>query len=138
MTQRLLTALLMLATAASAQHRVDPRNIYHRLIVVVPLVGQGTQADPKRPQYAPAPPAAAVSQTPAAPTAPKATTSAPGAVASASAPTILAYMHTLSDDGKYAITEFVAQDMAAFQSILNDKSLTVFVKGTCPLSHRQQ
>ena len=126
MTQRLLTALLMLATAASAQHRVDPRNIYHRLIVVVPLVGQGTQADPKRPQYAPAP------------TAPKATSSAPGAVASASAPTILAYMHTLSDDGKYAITEFVAQDMAAFQSILSDKSLTVFVKGTCPLSHRQQ
>jgi hypothetical protein len=55
MTQRLLTGLLMLAGVVYAQHSVDPRNTYHRVICVVPMIGSGTAADPKRPEYAPAP-----------------------------------------------------------------------------------
>ena len=39
MTQRLLTGLLMLAGVVCAQHSVDPRNTYHRVICVVPMIG---------------------------------------------------------------------------------------------------
>lgn len=125
MIQRLITGLLMLAVVACAQPRVDPRNLYHRIIVVVPFAGQGTQADPKRPQYSPAPQAAAVPQTASAPEA----TATPGPAVAPAAPAVIAYTHVLSDDGKYAIAEFVAKDMAAFQAILSDASLKVFVKG---------
>jgi hypothetical protein len=40
MTQRLVTGLLMLAGVVCAQHSVDPRNTYHRVICVVPMVGR--------------------------------------------------------------------------------------------------
>jgi hypothetical protein len=129
MSRRLIAGLLTLAVVACAQHKVDPRNLYHRIIVVVPLVGQGTQADPKRPQYAPAPAIPAVSQVAPAPSTASTVATAPGAIGGATAPTILAYMHVLSDNGQYAITEFVAQNMAAFQAIMSDSALTVYVKG---------
>jgi len=35
-----------------------------------------------------------------------------------------------SDDGRYAIAEFVAYNRSAFQAIFNDKSITVFEKGS--------
>jgi hypothetical protein len=70
------------------------------------MVGKGTPADPKRPQYAPWPP-----------------TVSPSRIA------IIAYSHQISDDGKYALVEFVARDRSAFQAIFNDKSVTVFEKG---------
>jgi hypothetical protein len=120
MSQRLLLGLLVLATVVCAQRRVDPRNIYHRVITVVPYVGQGTAADPKRPQYAPLPVAVTGSQPGTAP---------PSGAASPTPPTIIGYMHVASDDGKYAIVELVSRDMAAFNAVLSDKSLTVFVKG---------
>ena len=44
-------------------------------------------------------------------------------------PGIVAFMQQTSDDGKYALVEFVAKDPAALQPILNDKSLKVFIKG---------
>jgi hypothetical protein len=52
-----------------------------------------------------------------------------GVAAAPATPTIIAYMHVASDDGKYALVEYVAKDMAAFQTILSDKTLKVFVKG---------
>jgi hypothetical protein len=55
MTQHLVTGLLMLAGVVCAQHSVDPRNTYDRVFCVVPMIGSGTAADPRRPQYAPAP-----------------------------------------------------------------------------------
>jgi hypothetical protein len=50
---RLIYVFLIFCTVALAQRRVDPRNIYHRVIGVVPLVGSGTPGDPVRPKYAP-------------------------------------------------------------------------------------
>ena len=41
----------------------------------------------------------------------------------------MAYSHQLSDDGRFALVEFVARDRSAFQAILNDKTVTVFEKG---------
>jgi hypothetical protein len=90
-----------------SQRRVDPKNTYARVICVVPMVGAGTAADPKRPQYAPWPPLPPDAQT-----------------------GIIAYSQQMSDDGKLALVEFVARNRSAFQAILNDKTIAaVFEKG---------
>jgi hypothetical protein len=104
MSFKLCTAALLLGSILSAQHRVDPQNSYSRLICVVPLVGTGSPADPKRPKYAPWPP----SQDPNG---------------------IIAFTFQPSDDGQLAVVEFVARNRDAFQTILSDKSITVFEKG---------
>ena len=91
----------------SAQHKVDPRNMYERLITIVPLTGKGTLEDPKRPLYAPTP----AQMNP---------TSRTG---------IIGYTHVESDDGKFALVEFVARDRSAFQQILADPTITTSLKG---------
>jgi len=95
----------MRAAAASAQHSVDPRNTYHRVICVVPLVGAGTAQDPRRPLYAPS-------------------------LASASPDGVIAFTQVPTDDGKSAIVEFVAKSRKALQTILADTTITTFEKGT--------
>ena len=106
MALKVLAGILALASLVGAQRRVDPRNTYHRVICVVPFVGSGTPDDPRRPMYAPWPQAPAPART-----------------------DIMAYMQLPSDDGKYALVEFVALDWAAFTPILNDKSIQAFRKG---------
>lgn len=103
MTQRLLLGLLVLASVVCAQRRVDPRNMYHRVICVVPYVGEGTQNDPRRPKYAPAP--------------------------GGDQHGIIGYTQIPSDDGRFAIAEFVARDAAALDEILHDGQVKAFVKG---------
>jgi hypothetical protein len=99
MSQRLLLiGVLALAPVVCAQRRVDPRNTYHRVICVVPLVGSGTAADPTRPQYAPWP-------------------------ASHDPTGIIGFYFETTDNGKSAVVEFVAQNRAALQTILNDKTI---------------
>jgi hypothetical protein len=103
MTQRLLLGLLVLAAEVCAQHRVDPKNMYRRVICVAPYIGQGTESDPVRPKYAPAP--------------------------GADRRGILGYTQVASDDGKLAIVEFVARDAKVFDEILRDGQVISFVKG---------
>jgi hypothetical protein len=99
---------LLFAGLGWGQHRkVDPRNTYQRIVAVVPMVGSGTAADPKRPMYAPA---AASSPT-------------------ASRSGIMAYSFQVSDDGQYALTEFVARERSAFAAILGDPGVKAFTKG---------
>jgi hypothetical protein len=105
MTQRLVTGLLMLAGVVCAQHSVDPRNTYHRVICVVPMIGSGTAADPKRPEYAPAP-------------------------GSALPNGIIGFTQVATDDGKFAIVEFVAKNRSAFQAIFADTTITTYEKGS--------
>jgi len=114
MTGRLVAGFLVMTGMVFPQHRVDPKNTYHRVICVVPMVGKGTFDDPRRPLYAPLPPSQAPAQ---------------ARPAAAPRDAILAYSHQVSDDGNYALVEFVAVDRAAFQAILNDKQITVFEKG---------
>jgi len=106
MIKRISVASLLLAASIFGQYRVDSRNTYSRIACVVPLVGSGTAADPKRPQYAPWPPPAAGTRT-----------------------GIIGFSFLASDDGKFALVEFVARDRSAFQAILNDKTLKIFEKG---------
>ncbi len=81
--------------------------MYERVLAIVPLVGTGTAADPQRPMYAP--------------------------VGSAIGPTsrtgILGYTYVLSDDGKFALVEYVARDRSAFGAILADTTIQKFIKG---------
>ena len=107
-----VVCLLGLIHAVHAQPRVDPRNTYERCYAIVPLIGKGTLDDPKRPMYAPAPQS-------------RNSTSRAG---------ILGFTHVMSDDGKFALVEFVARDRTAFQQILSDAaapgaSVQAFVKG---------
>jgi len=110
MSHRLVTGvfvvvcLLCAQRQLSAQRRVDPRNTYHRVICVVPLEGAGTAADPTRPKYAPWP----ASQDPYG---------------------IIGFYFEPTDDGKSAVVEFIAQNRAALQTILNDKTIQAFEKG---------
>lgn len=104
MSQRLLIGVLALASLVCAQRHVDPRNSYSRVVAVVPLIGSGTAADPKRPKYAPWP----ASQDPNG---------------------IIGFVFEATDDGKSAVVEFVAQNHAALQTILGDKTIRVFQKG---------
>jgi hypothetical protein len=103
---RIGAALLVCVGLLSAQDRVDPRNTYNRIIAVVPMVGKGIPSDPRRPQYAPWPPNPNPSRT-----------------------AIMGFSHQVSDDGRFALVEFVARDRSAFQPILNDKTVTVYEKG---------
>jgi hypothetical protein len=99
---------LLFAGLGWGQHRkVDPRNTYQRIVAVVPMVGSGTAADPKRPMYAPA---AASSPT-------------------ASRSGIMAYSFQVSDDGRYALTEFVARERSAFAAILGIQGLRLLRRG---------
>jgi len=68
---------------------------YHRLIAVEHLVGSGRQDDPRRPEFAPA--------------------------AIAARDGIIAWSMQVSDDGKYALVQFVAVNRKAFDAILADK-----------------
>lgn len=102
----ILGYLVATNTSLFAQERVDPRNMYERVRAVVPLVGKGTPDDPKRPMYTPE--------------------SSPDPTSRAG---IIGFIWQTSDDGKFALIEFVAADRAAFNDILTDTTIKAFLKG---------
>ena|ERR1700682_2052537 len=93
-----LALALCLVCSALAQRSVDPRNLHERLYCIVPMTGKGTWADPKRPMYAPS----------------------PAQMNPASRTGIIGFTHVVSDDGQFALVEFVARDAKAFDRILAD------------------
>jgi hypothetical protein len=103
---RPLAVVLLCAPGLLAQHRVDSRNLYERLLCVVPMIGSGAFDDPRRPDYVPLSP-------------------------DPEGNGIIAFSQTESDDGQYALVELVARDRSAFAAILADKrpNVKVFVKG---------
>lgn len=84
--------------------RLSPENAYARVYCIVPMVGSGTLADPKRPMFAPAPPTAA---TPLDRTG------------------IIAFQYQMSDDGNFALAEFVAVTRAGLAPILSSTASNV-------------
>ena len=101
-------ALLTLTAMLPAQHRVDPRNSYYRVIAVVPFVGSGAPGNPLWPKHVPT-----------------------GQTAGPTAPKIIAFACEKSDDGQHAIIELVALNRAALADVLSDTSagVLVFEKG---------
>ncbi len=124
-----LTLFMSVSLSLAAQHRVDPRNRYVRVLAIVPMVGSGTPDDPMRPDYAPLPPSAVGTTT--APTASSGTSISSG-VTPSSPEGIIAFSYQVSDDGKFALAEFVARTRDVFKALLADTrpGVKVFIKGT--------
>ena len=84
--------LVLYCTSLFAQRSVLPSQRHERLVAIVPMTGAGTAADPKRPLF----------------------TNARGVEGTK----FLSVTTLLSDDGRFALVEFVAADRAAFAPIL--------------------
>jgi len=113
--QAVTTAPTGRGVIATTQQRVDPTMTYHRVLAIVPLVGSGTPADPKRPMFAPTPQASALNN-PQGVNSPQA--ASPNTPPSTGIPkAIIAYQHQLSDDGTLSLVEFVATDRSAFAEL---------------------
>jgi hypothetical protein len=95
--------LSVLCTSLPAQEQVAPWNNRERLIAVVPMIGTGTAADPKRPLFAPKPGERSPFE---------------------------GFSFELSDDGKFAIVEFTAAHPDVFKVLLADARVNkAFRKG---------
>ena len=103
----MLLCLSALAAVLNAQPRVDSRNSYERILVVLPLVGTGTLEDPIRPMFI----------------------AAAQAVDSTNRAGIIGFTYVVSDDGKHALTEIVVRNRVAVQQILNAPAIKTFIKG---------
>jgi hypothetical protein len=106
---KLPSFLLILAAFAPAQDRVSPDNLGERVIAAVPFIGAGADKDPRRPLFAPNP-----------------------AEITPERPPLLSYtILAVSDDGKSAIVEFVADDLKSLEPILKSQRTDVkaFRKG---------
>lgn len=93
-----------------AQQRVQPRLMYERLIAVLPMAGAGTYEDPRRPLFAPV------------------TSRAGGRLSRRG---IVGFSYLVSDDGQWALAEFVAVQRSVFRPILESlgPSARVFYRG---------
>ena len=109
MNSRLLVTLMLLNGACSyifcqiPSPKIIPRDLYERILMIVPMTGSGKWDDPRRPLFAPA-------HTPTP-------TDRTG---------ILGYSFQVSDDGKYALVEFVARDKNVFQTLKSDARTVKF------------
>ena len=97
-----LVALMAVGASAQASRAVSPWHTYQRLLIIVPMTGSGTHADPRRPLYTPAPHEIKNGEG------------------------IIAFASLDSDDQKWALVELVALNRAVFQLILADKSIKSF------------
>ncbi len=104
-----LLTILFLLPISFAKYRVDPRYQHERVYAVVPLVGKGIAEDPVRPAHLPIRP--------------------DGRIDPESG--ILGLTKQLTDDGKFALVEFVARNRSAFAGPFADKTPGVkfFEKG---------
>lgn len=93
-----------------------------RLLAVVPMVGAGTPADPRRPLFAPAGPVVVSGD------------------ARAASAGITGFSYVVSDDGRMALVEFVARDAGAFQAIVRSGRADVktFERGKATLVQAQE
>jgi hypothetical protein len=133
-----LVCLFALVGTVQAQPPVSPHNSYERILVILPIIGSGTAADPMRPSLIPAPGSATPNILNISISAPVTGTGVP-VTPVAGGPTtpqnlILGYTWVPSDDGKFALTEIVMRDRSAFPSIMALPGVTAFVKGVNKLT----
>lgn len=96
--------------SAAGPQRVSPEHLYTRIMAVVPMIGTGKADDPKRPMFAPS----------------------PVEIGKLTREGIIGMSYQLSDDGKFAIVEYVAANPAALRPILAANaaaSLKAFERG---------
>jgi hypothetical protein len=110
---RTLAALSVFTAALFAQQNVSSEFNYHRVYAVVPLVGTGTSTDPQRPMLVPAPGA---SQT-----------------ETGGRADLLGYQMQLSDNGKFALVEFVFQSPVSYHNFLAKAAATASLGAAVPV-----
>ena len=105
-----------LVLPAMAQPRVSPDHLYERVFAVVRMVGSGTWEDPRRPEYAPNP-GTKFRQ--------------PGVQSEAGeggdSRGIIGFSYQVSDDGNYALVEFIATEVRFLQPLLDDRRADIKV-----------
>lgn len=106
-----------------AQKRLDQRHINERLLCIVPMTGTGTYEDPRRPMYAPTGPLHIPQMELIDGAQPGSNETKPLRKG------ILGFSYVISDDGQFALAEFVAADRAAFKEILRDSNVRGFIVG---------
>jgi hypothetical protein len=106
----LLTSLLPLYS----QQPVSMRNTHERVVAIVPMIGKGTEDDPRRPMFAPLAAEMAVLGDD------KDAVGEKPALKAKPTGRIIAYTCKPSDDGRFALVEFVATDRATLEEILKE------------------
>ena len=108
-------AVMLLGAPVEAQYRVQPEHRHERILCVVPMIGAGTYADPRRPMFTTNPTNRDSVQR----------------ERDQKREGLLGYSFEVSDDGRLAIVEFVASDRSAFSEILESRhpEVRVFRKG---------
>jgi hypothetical protein len=111
-----IAGMCLFAGVLFSAPRHDGAPLYQHIICVVPMIGSGTYLDPRRPMFAPG-----GAQEPLA----------AKTLGFADAPAISSLQSVPSDDGQFAIVQFVARDRGAFRQILaaNPNIVTVFEPG---------
>jgi hypothetical protein len=89
--------------------------LHERVVAVVPIVGTGTENDPKRPLFVPLPP-----RQPARGQAPVIPAPEPGALNN-----LISWNMVVSDDGRFALVEFIARDRKDLLPVLNANRVDV-------------
>jgi hypothetical protein len=98
--------LVLGAKALLGQQPVDSKHLNERVLVIVPLVGAGTYQDPKRPLFA------------------------PESGEKDDSDGVQSFEWQPTDDGQFAIAEFVARDPKVIADIVADRSVVeAFIKG---------
>jgi hypothetical protein len=97
-----LAAISVFAGALCAQQKLSPGMTYHRVWMVTPLQGTGKAGDPQRPMFVPA--------------------SGAAAAATGDRSGVLGFQMQLSDDGRFALVEYVFASPAAFQAVLQSEA----------------
>ena len=107
---RVIGVIWVLSMELWGQKKVDGRNLYERVLAIVPMAGSGTYADPRRPELTPA------------------TLAGPEQVTGKG---IIAFSYQVSDDGKMAVVELGARDKAALEAVTRSArpGVQVFERG---------
>jgi hypothetical protein len=108
-----IALFLLCMNALFAQNRVSPEMMYHRVWAIVPLTGTGTPDDPRRPMFVPS-------------------RSEQAAKKKGDRSGILGFSMQISDDGNFALVEFVGATPADLRFIVasNAAGVKAFERGT--------
>jgi hypothetical protein len=104
-------------TSLSAQNRVAPEMLYHRVWAVVPMIGKGTAEDPRQPMFVPSP-----QERKAQADGAERVYLATGKRPDPQPPAILGYTMQLSDDKQSALVEFIGASPQALVFITQSKA----------------
>ena len=119
---RCVALLLLLINTLFAQNRVSPEMMYHRVWAVVPLIGSGKPDDPKRPMFVPSPAEQAAK------------------LRRGDRSGVIGYSMQVSDDGNFALVEFVGVTPVDLKPIVNSQAAGVkaFERGSATKEQIEQ